>query len=144
VEVAYRDSSQFCKVLKRELENKPLDTIKTAITHFLDYCILHKAQWRMITHFALHGKTDPESLEKLNEISRQMMDLFVSVFKQVGFNGDCRLLAHTLFSALSGILIAFRNYPGRTEEERIAHMNRIGEMLEAMITSLIEKETNAN
>jgi hypothetical protein len=49
-------------------------------------------------------------------------------------------LAHTLFSCLSGILIAFRNYPGRTETERIAHMTRIGEMVETMILSLVGKD----
>ena len=147
VDIAYRDSSQFVRLLKKELERKPLDSVKTLIFYFLDYYILHKAQWRMITHFALHGKTDVKtdhkSLEKLNEISRQILDLFEVVFKQVGYKGDSRLLAHTLFSALSGILIAFRNYPGRSEEERLAHMTRVGAVVETMITSLIEKGANA-
>ena len=91
VDIAYRDSSQFVRLLKKELERKPLDSVKTLIFYFLDYYILHKAQWRMITHFALHGKTDAKtdhkSLEKLNEISRQILDLFEVVFKQVGYKG---------------------------------------------------------
>ncbi len=143
VEVAFRDSSQFVKALKKELDKGEVNSVKTVVTHFLEHYIQHKAQWRMITHFALHGENNNESIDKLNEISRKMLDLFESVFKNIGYNGDDRLLAHTLFSSLSGILIAFRNYPGRTEEERIVHMNRIGTIVEAMVTALIDKETTA-
>ncbi|MBU2631507.1 MAG: TetR/AcrR family transcriptional regulator, partial [Proteobacteria bacterium] len=50
---------------------------------------------------------------------------------------DTRLMSHTLFSCLSGVLIAFRNYPGRSEKERISHMKRIGSVIETMIIALI-------
>jgi len=111
--------------------------INICITHFLAYYTAHTAQWRMITHFALHGNKDMGAVDQLNEIGRRLMDLFESVFRKLGCKKEARILAHTLFSCLSGILIAFRNYPGRTEAERIAHMTRIGDMVEAMILSLI-------
>ncbi len=140
VEVAYRDSNHFIKELKNRIQQSGDHPVETVITHFLDHYILYKAQWRMITHFALHGKTVQESVEKLNEISRKLMDTFESILRQLDYSGDTRLLAHTLFSSLSGILIAFRNYPGRTEEERIAHMKRIGVKVKEMVIALIEKE----
>ena len=114
--------------------------VKICVTHFLAYYIDHTAQWRMITHFALHGNKDMEVVDQLNEIGRRLMDLFESVFRKLGCEKEARILAHTLFSCLSGILIAFRNYPGRTEAERIAHMTRIGEMVEAMVLSLVRKD----
>ncbi len=139
VEIACRDSSHFILDLKKKLEIEKTDPIHLAINHFLDYYILHKARWRMITHFALHGKTDSASLDKLNEVSRQLMDLFESAIVNSGYKGNSRLLAHSIFSSLSGILIAFRNYPGRSEQERIDHMKRIGAVVEEMVTALIEK-----
>jgi len=140
IEVACRDSNQYIRDLKKTLASATKNPVKTVITHFLDYYIQNKPQWRMITQFALHGKTDNEALEKLNQMSRRLIDLFESVFTQCGFQGDTRLLAHTLFSSLSGILIAFRNYPGRREEERIAHMKSIGDIVETMVMALNEKE----
>lgn len=114
--------------------------VKICITHFLEYYITHTAQWRMITHFALHGNKDMAAVDQLNEIGRRLMDLFESVFKKLGCDREARIFAHTLFACLSGILIAFRNYPGRTEVERIAHMTRIGDVVEAMVLSLVRKE----
>jgi AcrR family transcriptional regulator len=115
--------------------------VKICVTHFLAYYIDHAAQWRMITHFALHGNKDMAAVDKLNEIGRRLMDLFESVFRKLGCNQEARMLAHTLFACLSGILIAFRNYPGRTEAERIAHMTRIGDMVEAMVLSLVREKS---
>ncbi len=93
----------------------------------------------MITHFALHGNKDMGAVEQFNEIGRRLMDLFEQVFKTLGCSENSRVLAHTLFSSLSGILIAFRNYPGRSEDERISHMKRIGSVVESMILALVEK-----
>ncbi|MBT4874306.1 MAG: TetR/AcrR family transcriptional regulator, partial [Desulfobacula sp.] len=38
-----------------------------------------------------------------------------------------------------GVLIAFRNYPGRSEEERVIHMKKIGSLIESMITALVNE-----
>ena len=107
---------------------------------FLDYYLVHEAQWRMTTHFALHGNSAKGSVEKLDSVAREVMDLFQAMFDRLGFKADTRILSHTLFASLSGILIAFRNYPGRSDEERNRHMKRIGKMVEAMFTALAEKE----
>jgi len=139
------DSREFIddlqsRIEKVERKESGVNCVNTCITGFLTYYIAHTAQWRMITHFALHGNQNMGAIDQLNEIGRRLMDLFESVFRKLGKDKDARILAHTLFSCLSGILIAFRNYPGRTEAERIAHMNRIGAMVEAMILSLVGQE----
>ncbi|MCP3899197.1 MAG: TetR/AcrR family transcriptional regulator [Desulfobacteraceae bacterium] len=140
IQIVFKDSQKFIKEFKNKIEQENKNIVKVAVNYFLDYYILHEAQWRMITHFALHGNKDKESVEKLNHIGRELLDLFDLVFKKLGKKEDVRLLSHALFAALSGILIAFRNYPGRAEEERIAHMKRVGSVLEAMIISLVEKD----
>lgn len=136
IEVAFLDGTHYVQDLKKALSKKPSNTLHVTIEHFLDYYIRHKAKWRMITHLALHGKTNTNTLEKLNLVSRQLMDQLQSVFDELKYPGDTRILAHTLFSSLSGIMIAFRNYPGRSEKERIAHMKRIAAVVEDMMVSL--------
>ncbi len=137
--IAYVDACDFIEDLKSKIDGKPGDCLALCIDYFLDYYTVHTAQWRMITHFALHGNKDMGAVEQLNEIGRRLMDLFEGVFTSLGCEKNSRILAHSLFACLSGILIAFRNYPGRTEEERISHMNRIGGVVESMITALVEK-----
>lgn len=94
----------------------------------------------MITHFALHGNKDMASVEQLNAVGRDLMDLFETIFVRAGCQKDTRLMSHTLFSCLSGILIAFRNYPGRPEEERITHMKLIGSRISEMIQAFIRTQ----
>jgi AcrR family transcriptional regulator len=142
--IAHSDVGKFIGELEKKIgENKGKD-LETVISFFLAYYTANKAQWLMITHYALHGNKKISAMEKFNDASRQIIDLFETLLRDVGAKEDPRLLAHTLFSNLSGILIAFRNYPGRTEDERILHMNRVGKMVEAMIMALIEKNLNQN
>lgn len=135
--VTYIDASSFIAELKAAVENHDGDIVRNAIDHYLDYNILHRSQWRMITHFALHGTNNMESVDKLNAIGRQLMDLFDVIFKKAGCAGDIRLMSHTLFACLSGVLIAFRNYPGRSEEERISHMKKIAGQISSLLTTYI-------
>ena len=136
-QVVYQDAGLFIKELKNRVQDK--EPIKNAIEYFLDYYITHEAQWRMITHFALHGNKDTGSVDKLNKIGRELMDVFDTIFICSDVKTDTRLLSRTLFSCLSGVLIAFRNYPGRSEEERVIHMKKIGSLIESMITALVNE-----
>jgi len=138
-QIAYQDVCVFIKDLKNKIHKTDKDVIKTVIEYFLNYYIIHESQWRMITHFALHGNKEMEPMDKLNKIGRELLDLFETIFIYSGCKTDTRLMSHTLFSCLSGVLIAFRNYPGRSEEERIIHMKKIGSVIESMMTALINQ-----
>jgi hypothetical protein len=48
-------------------------------------------------------------------------------------------MSHTLFAALSGILIAFRKYPGRSEDESLAHMQRVGRLIKTMFDVYLQQ-----
>ncbi|HSO19568.1 MAG TPA: TetR/AcrR family transcriptional regulator [Desulfosarcina sp.] len=140
VETAYRDTGKFIAALKARVGSLDRFSLKAFIDEYLDYHIAHDAHWRMITHFALHGNIGEASAEKLNRISIQVMDLLEAVLIKIGYHGDARLMAHTLFAALSGIMISYRKYPGRPETERIAHMKRIAGLVEQMMLTYVQHE----
>jgi AcrR family transcriptional regulator len=143
VETAFRDTELFITELKKHVAENAADPLAALIDNYLGYNIEHEAHWRMITHFALHGNISPDSAEKLNRLSVQVMDLLESVLIRVGDEnnrGDTRLMAHTLFAGLSGIMISFRKYPGRSEADRIAHLKRIARMMAEMVTAYIQKK----
>jgi AcrR family transcriptional regulator len=140
VETAFRDTCKFIAALKARVEAERSPSLEAFINDYLDYHIEHDAHWRMITHFALHGNIGEASAVKLNQISRQVMDLLETVLKKFAYAGDTRLLAHTLFAALSGIMISFRKYPGRSEAARIAHMKRIAKLVERMLLTFVQQK----
>lgn len=138
--VTCQDTEQFIKKLEKKIEKNSDDIVKTIVDFFLEYFIEHTSQWRMITHFALHGNKDMASVGTLNATGRRLMDLFESVFKKACCSADTRLMSHTLFSCLSGVLIAFKNYPGRTEKEKTAHMMKIGDQISQLLNAFIREK----
>ena len=140
VETAFRDTGKFIAALKKRVQAEPSLSLEAFMDDYLDYHIEHDAHWRMITHFALHGNIGEASAEKLNQISRQVMDLLETVLEKFDYKGDTRLLSYTLFAALSGIMISFRKYPGRSETARINHMKRIAKLVERMLLVFIQQD----
>ena len=139
VEAAYRDTQRFISELEAQLQDKSdTEKLETLIAHFLDYNTRNEVYWQMITRFSLYGEISGESSRKLDVVARRFMDLLDMVFTACPPGADKRLLSHTLFAALSGILIAFRKYPGRSESERLAHMHRVGRMVREMLVTYLQ------
>jgi AcrR family transcriptional regulator len=138
VEVVVRDSEQFLAQLEHEVSETRPNGPGPVMRLYLDYYFHQEAQWRMITRFALHGNIGKDASHRLNKVSRRLMDLLEqSIAGHVSAPDDARLLAHALFSMLSGILIAFRKYPGRSESERLAHIRNVGRIMEQMLDAYL-------
>jgi hypothetical protein len=68
-------------------------------------------------------------IEKLNAMERSIFDQFDTLFQKMNSEEPVRLLSHAFFASLNGVLITFRNYPGRSREEVIRHMIHIAGIL---------------
>jgi AcrR family transcriptional regulator len=143
VEAMVRDTGTLIDELEEMLAEKGDIDIERFMNRYLDFYIDHEAHWRMITHFFLFGQIGSASSARLNEVARRLLGIFDRIFAQMNYDGDVRLLSHTFFSALSGILISFRKYPGRDDEQVRAHMKRIGRMVRDMLMAYIAAEEKA-
>ena len=133
VEAAYRDTKRFIGELEKKLQaSDDARKLETLIAHFLEYNTRNEVYWQMITRFSLYGEISGESSRKLDVVARRFMDLLDLVFADLPADVDRRMLSHSLFAALSGILIAFRKYPGRSEDESLEHMQRVGRLFRDM------------
>jgi len=128
VEAYLRGSKDVLEMFKTRAEQSA-DPLGGVVEAYIDYFTSHDVYFRMMAHFMLYATLNPESLEKLNTMERALLDHFDSVFAQMGLGKDIRLFSHMFFAALNGILISFRKYPGRSEEEVVRHMKRLGRIL---------------
>ena len=136
VEAAYRDTARFVSELERKIEAAPeRAAFGTLVDEFIDYCTVNAIYWKMITRFSLHGEISNASARKLDVVARRFMDMLDRVFGDETDPDRQRLFSHALFAALSGILIAFRKYPGRSAEESLAHMKKIGQLFKGMFAA---------
>jgi AcrR family transcriptional regulator len=145
VEATYRDTQRFISELEDRLQDKDdSQKMEALINHFLEYNTRNEVYWQMITRFSLYGEISGESARKLDVVARRFMDLLDQVFANTAPEVDRRLLSHSLFASLSGILIAFRKYPGRTEEESLAHMQRVGRLIKNMFDVFLNRSGDAS
>jgi AcrR family transcriptional regulator len=100
------------------------DLVLMAARHFIDFLTEHEQYFKMMTHFMLEGTLSEPLRERLDDIERSMLDLFDMVFERAGIEGDTRILSHAFFASLNGILITFRQHPGRSPEQVREHMDR--------------------
>ncbi len=85
--------------------------------------------YQMMGHFMLGGEMPPEATDKLNKVMKPLMDRIVGVIEATGIYSNPRLVAHTLFSALNGIMISYARYPGRSQAEIRFHTIRLSGLM---------------
>lgn len=77
----------------------------------------------------LDGSLNKELIERLNAMERQLFAQIDRLFVHQAEGNDVRMLSHAFFSALNGILISFRNYPGRQKKDVTQHMQKLGRII---------------
>lgn len=129
-EAFIRGAEEIGGIIERLIDESETPDIVKISDAFLSYCIDNDQYLRMLTHFMLDGELSPEKVEKINAAERRFFDQFDRLFRKLKKPEPVRPLSHAFFAALNGVLITFRNYPGRTPEEVRQHMLNVGRMID--------------
>lgn len=103
--------------------------IEQVAVQFVDYLMEHDSFFQMMTHFMIDGGMTEDALERFNATERNLLRAFDELFERAGAKGKVRLISHAFFAALNGILITFRNYPGRSKDESTRHIRRLATIM---------------
>jgi len=137
VEAFLRGTRRLIEIYAQYLDNSGEISIEDSVQQFINYLTEHEHYFKMMTQFMLDGSLNMELLDKLNSIERSMLDQFDLLFRKLGVTGNPRMISHTFFACLNGILITFRQHPGRSSEEVQEHMNHIGRIIARMFQQII-------
>ncbi len=127
VEAFLRGAKEIVQVLDDIVQSIEEGDVEKVTEEFISYMIANDQYFRMMTHFMLDGSLSADMVEKLNAAERLLFVEFDKLFRKMATTGekDVRLISHAFFAALNGVLITFRNYPGRNREDVTRHMRRI-------------------
>jgi AcrR family transcriptional regulator len=129
LEALVRESHALEEFL-RDLKERGADfSIEETASSFIGYLLEHESFFQMMTHFMIDGGIRPDAIERFNATESQLLDIFDEMFKGIGAGRNVRLVSHAFFAALNGILITFRNYPGRNAEETKKHVYRLAAII---------------
>ncbi len=116
VEALIQDLNNIEQRFKSRLEKG--DSIEDLTLAVVDYMIDNEATFQMMCHFMIRGERNPQALKKFNGVQRHFLDMFDKVVKSTEGAGNLRLNTQAFFASLAGVVLTFRNYPGRTAEEK--------------------------
>jgi AcrR family transcriptional regulator len=129
VEAFLHGAEEITAVLDGIIKNSRKKPIENVAKAYLGYLIDNDQYFRMMTHFMLDGSLSAEMVEKLNAAERQIFDKFDTLFRKVNMPEPVRPLSHAFFASLNGVLITFRNYPGRSAKALHQHMHKIAQVI---------------
>jgi AcrR family transcriptional regulator len=137
VEAFLRGTKRLIEEFTELLSRNKTPYVEGAADTFIAYLTDHEQYFKMMTHFMLEGTVHEGLLDQLNSIERSMLDQFDKLFEKAGARHNIRLISHCFFASLNGILITFRQHPGRSPSEVREHMNRIGCIMSKMFLHAI-------
>ncbi len=136
VEAFFRGAEEIEQILDQLINDSDTPDIGKISDAFISYLADNDQYLRMLTHFMLDGSLSTEKLEKLNAAERHFFDKFDKLFRKMKKPEPVRPLSHAFFAALNGVLITFRNYPGRTPEEVRQHMLNIARIIDRSFSNI--------
>ncbi len=101
----------------------------------VDYLLENETVFQMMGYFMISGQIQPKAMARFNAMQRRFLDFLENVTAQSDVGTSNRLVTHAIYASVSGVVMAFRNYPGRSPEEIRRHIYRLVRILSSVFTS---------
>lgn len=127
VEAFFKKSEEIITTFERMIEENEEVTTEKIGESFVRFLMDNDDFFQMMTHFMLDSVIREDAINRFNQIMRRLLAGFDAAFKSSGISDEVRLHSHAFFASLNGVMITFRSYPGRSEEEirkHILHLTR--------------------
>jgi len=129
VEACIRRGAKIVEFISNLIDDDNNIKIEKVTEQFIKFLIDNDQYFRMMTHFMLDGSLSQEMIESLNTAERVLLVQFDRIFAKMNNGKNVRMMSHAYFAAMNGIVITFRNYPGRSREEVVSHMQALGKII---------------
>ena len=131
VEAFIKDMSVLQFWLEKKMKGGPM-SIETFSLAIADHLLESEPTFQMMSFLMIKGKMNPELLIKFNALQRSFIDKIDQMLEKIGASSCLRLFSHAYLSAITGLLMTFRNYPGRTKEETRRHIRRLAKLMSSI------------
>lgn len=122
-----------------ELFEKNVELGRTSLEELsigsVDYLLENESVFQMMGHFMITGQIQPQALDRYNAMQRRFLDRLERVNDQIDIGANSRLVTHAIYASVTGVVMAFRNYPGRSKEEIRHHIHRLIRIVSSMFTT---------
>ncbi len=122
-----------------ELFEKKVQAGRTSLEELamgsVDYLLENESVFQMMGHFMITGQIQLKALERYNAMQRHFLDILEKVNNQTDVGMNNRLVTHAIYASVTGVVMAFKNYPGRSPEEIKHHIHRLVRIISSVFTT---------
>ena len=101
----------------------------------VDYMLKNESVFQMMGHFMITGQIQPKALDRYNTMQRRFLDILERVNNQTEIGMNNRLVTHAIYASITGVVMAFKNYPGRSPEEIRRHIYRLVQIISSVFST---------
>ena len=129
VEAFIKDLKTIEKWLDKTIQDTEDFCMETFATALVTHLLKSEPTFQMMSYLMIKGKMSPNLLKRYNNVQRSLLNKIDDVIEKAGIHTDNRLFSHVLYASLNGILMTFRNYPGRSKQDIEKHIHRLASLL---------------
>lgn len=135
VDTFMKGTNQIFEKIFKVIYDSQDGALEKATSLYIEYFTHNDQYFRMMMNFFLGGTVDPELFEKLTIIEKNILDHLDVIFRKMKVKGDVRVHSHTLFAAITGIVVTFRNHPAKNTRQVLMHRQKIARNLAMLFTN---------
>ncbi|MBF0227054.1 MAG: TetR/AcrR family transcriptional regulator [Desulfobacterales bacterium] len=129
-------------VIQQRFE-KWVEESKSSIIEFaiaiVDFLSENEATFQMMVYFMIRGAPNDELALRFGTVYSYFIEILEQMFEREGFKGKAQSISHAFFASLAGVVMTFRNYPGKSKQEVRIHMLRQAKIVAAVFRNGISK-----
>ncbi len=127
----------FIREVTELIENCNDFCIETVAEKYINYFYGTGRPLNILLRFMLDESITTTLWKKINTINRQFTELIEIFFERFNKEVNSKVLAQSFITALNGILLTAKNYPGKNEEEILEHMKTLSAVFADMFREKI-------
>ena len=101
----------------------------------VDYLLENESVFQMMGHFMITGQIQSKAMERFNVMQRRFLDILERTNAQSGIGVNNRLVTHAVYACIIGVVMAFKNYPGRSPAEIKRHTIRLARIVSSVFAT---------
>jgi AcrR family transcriptional regulator len=131
LEAFLQGAGEVMSILDEIIKNSKKETIEKVAKAYLSYLIDNDQYSCMMAQFYMDGSLSAAMLDKLHAYERLFFDKIDIIFRKMNMPEPVRPLSHAFIAALNGVLLTFKNSPGRNVKAVHQHMHYIAQIIVA-------------
>ena len=119
----------FQESLAEASQSPPTEPLEEMAHIIVDHLINNEATFQMMSYLMIKGNMPEYLLTRFQTLQTAFIDKIIKVLGMAGIEDKERTIAHAFISSVMGVLMTFRNYPGRDIKNAEDHIHLLVKLI---------------